>query len=118
MSDMGKGDRKALRVLLWAVTAAAAAGTVWFCASDGRSAAVTRAPSAAAGQSSGAVLDINTAGTGALEELPGIGPALAERIVETRKSNGPFAGPEALMQVPGIGPATWEGMEPFVYFGE
>lgn len=107
-----------MRALLWAATAAAAAVTLWLYAPASQRAAVTAGPSGQAGQSAGAVLDMNAAGTQELEELPGIGPALAERIVDHRAEHGPFAGPEALMDVPGIGPATWEDIRPFVYFGE
>ena len=115
---MGGERKNAARALLWAVTAILAAGTVWLYAADGRPGAVTQAPSSVAGRSGGAVLDINAAGTGALEELPGIGQTLAERIILARTENGPFDGPEALMAVPGIGPATWEDIAPYVYFGE
>ena len=113
----GKGG-KTIRALLWAATAVLAAATVWLYASGGPAAGLTRAPSGQAGQNPGAVLDINTADAAALEELPGIGPALAERIIEARGAGGPFDGPETLMQVQGIGPATWEDIEPFVYFGK
>ena len=114
--DMKSG--KMIRALLWAATAAAAAVTIWLYGAGDPGAEIVQAPSGQAGQSAGAVLDINTAGTDALEELPGIGPALAERIIQMRDAGGPFDGPEALMEVPGIGPATWEDIEPFVYFGE
>ena len=106
------------RALLWAVTAAAAAAVVWLSAPGTQRTDVTRQPVRLAAQAAGAVLDVNTAGTDALEELPGIGPALAERITDFRAENGPFDGPEALMAVQGIGPAVWAQMEPFVYFGK
>ncbi len=107
-----------MRALLWAVTAAAAAVMVWLYAPAAHTTPVTAGPSGTAARCRSAVLDLNAAGTGALEELPGIGPALAERIVDYRAENGPFDGPEAVMAVPGIGPATWADIEPFVYFGE
>ena len=43
-----------------------------------------------------------------LEELPGVGPAIAQRIVEHRENNGPFASVDGLLEVSGIGPATLE----------
>lgn len=49
------------------------------------------------------VLNINSAGIDSLVLLPGIGPALAARIVEYRNVNGPFSSPEELLQVKGIG---------------
>jgi competence protein ComEA len=40
-----------------------------------------------------------------LDALPGIGPVLAQRIVEHRSREGPFRSVEELDDVPGIGPA-------------
>ena len=61
------------------------------------------------GGASGTV-NINTASASELEKLPGIGPALAQRIVEYRDSHGPFASVDALTDVPGIGKAKLEGL--------
>jgi competence ComEA-like helix-hairpin-helix protein len=47
---------------------------------------------------------INRASARDLEALPGIGPSLAERIVEERKKAGPFRSPRDLVRVKGIGP--------------
>jgi hypothetical protein len=49
-------------------------------------------------------IDPNRANALELERLPGIGPALAGRIVADRDRRGPFPSPEALLRVPGIGP--------------
>jgi comEA protein len=51
-------------------------------------------------------VDINQAGSDELESLPGIGPALAERIIAYRNTHGPFESVEALQDVSGIGPQT------------
>ena len=110
--------QKWMRALLWAATAAAAAATVWLCAPASQRAAVTEGPSGQAGRNGSAVLDMNAAGVRELEELPGIGPTLAERIVDYRTEHGPFSGPEGLMDVSGIGPGVWADIQPFVYFGE
>lgn len=57
-----------------------------------------------AGPRSGAhCIDINAASAPALEELPGVGPALAQRIVEYREQNGPFSRVADLDSVSGIG---------------
>lgn len=53
-------------------------------------------------------VDINTASASELERLPGVGPALAKRIVEYRSAHGPFQSPDDLQQVQGIGPKTYE----------
>lgn len=54
------------------------------------------------------LVDVNRATAAELDELPGIGPVLAERIVAWREDTGPFASVDDLVSVPGIGPATLE----------
>lgn len=53
-----------------------------------------------------APLDVNTADAAGLDQLPGIGPVLAARILAWRTAHGPFGSVDALGDVPGIGPAT------------
>ena len=60
---------------------------------------------AAPGGSSGGLVDLNTADVAELDALPGIGPVLAQRIVEHRSREGPFRSVDQLDDVPGIGPA-------------
>jgi competence protein ComEA len=62
----------------------------------------TRAPVATP-----SAVNLNTANAAAFETLPGIGPALAARIVADREKNGPFARPEDIMRVPGIKSAIY-----------
>ena len=59
-------------------------------------------------------LDVNTASAAALERLPEVGPALAQRIVDDRRLHGPFHTPEALMRVKGIGPKTYDTLQDYV----
>jgi len=62
-------------------------------------------PGAAAGPGAGGAVNLNTADAAALDGLPGIGPVLAQRIVEHREQHGPFRTVDGLLDVPGIGPA-------------
>jgi competence protein ComEA len=58
-------------------------------------------------------VNINTADVEELDELPEVGPATAETIVEYRQSNGTFRSVDELEEIPGIGPTTLEKIEPF-----
>lgn len=64
-----------------------------------------------------ATVDPNRASAAELERLPGIGPALAERIVAWREANGPFRTLEDLVRVYGIGPATLARIRPYLKLG-
>lgn len=59
-------------------------------------------------------LNLNTADLAALDALPGIGPVMAQRIVEYRTAHGPFRSVEQLQDVSGIGEATLEGLRELV----
>ena len=69
------------------------------------------------GNSSSGMININTAGITELDKLPGIGPALAERIIQYRNDHGAFVKPEDLQKVSGIGAATYEKMASKVSVG-
>jgi competence protein ComEA len=62
-------------------------------------------------QGEGGKVNINTAGTDELNRLPGIGPVLADRIVEYREEHGPFTSLESLKNVPGIGEKKFKDLE-------
>jgi competence protein ComEA len=64
--------------------------------------------SADASSPGGQRVNINSATASELETLPGIGPALAQRIIDYRETNGPFRTPEDITQVTGIGERTLE----------
>ncbi|MGA9598537.1 MAG: helix-hairpin-helix domain-containing protein [Acidimicrobiia bacterium] len=55
-----------------------------------------------------AKIHINTATPSELEQLPGVGPVLAERIAAFRDENGPFDSVEDLLDVSGIGESKLE----------
>lgn len=59
-------------------------------------------------------VDLNAATAEELERLPEIGPSLAQRIIEYRRTLGRFQRAEELLQVPGIGPKTYEALRDHV----
>lgn len=61
-----------------------------------------------------APVNLNTASAAELDSLPGVGPAIAERILQWRELNGWFTSVDDLDEVSGIGPATLERLRPLV----
>lgn len=57
-------------------------------------------------------VDLNAADATEFAQLPGLGPATAARIVEHRRTHGPFASIDGLLDVPGIGAVTLDGLRP------
>jgi competence protein ComEA len=63
----------------------------------------------------GLPIDLNRASAQDLESVPGIGPALAQRIVDYRKAHGPFKKIDELQEkVLGFGPKKVEGIKPYL----
>ena len=74
-------------------------------------------PSTAAtapGAPTGALVNLNTADSVALESLPEVGPVTAQAIITWRDDNGGFTAVSELLEVNGIGDATLAAMAPFV----
>jgi len=63
-------------------------------------------------------VDLNVANRAELLQLPGIGEALAQRILAYRREHGPFQNVEELRRIRGIGPVTLEKLQPWVYVSE
>jgi len=55
-----------------------------------------------------AAVNINTAPAEELQELPGIGPVLAERVVQYRQAHGPFTSVDQIKEVKGVGETLFE----------
>jgi len=69
-----------------------------------------RVPREGEEQPESTTISINSASAEDLDELPGIGPVLAERIVADREANGPFSTLEDLARVAGVGDAVVEAL--------
>ena len=63
------------------------------------------------------IVDINTATSEQLQTLPGIGPVLAQRIIDYREANGPFQSIGELINVTGIGEKKLESIWDLVTTG-
>lgn len=70
-----------------------------------------------AGSSGIAMVDINSAGLTELQTLPGIGPVLAQRILDYRRENGPFERFSDLANVEGIGNGIMDQIAEYVIVG-
>lgn len=62
----------------------------------------------------GGPINLNTAGVEQLDELPRVGPAIAQRIVDWREQNGRFSSVDDLLGVPGIGEKMLAGLRDLV----
>lgn len=61
-----------------------------------------------------APINVNSATVADLETLPEVGPALAQRIIDSRNAEGPFTSVDDLRRVKGIGPKKLEAIRPYV----
>lgn len=105
-----RADQAAVAVLVLAGLAATIGWWGWQGGYRGRLIEVERAePQVASFQ-----VDVNQADWPELVQVPGIGPTLAERIIQSRQTQGPFRSHDDLLRVRGIGPKTLEQIRPYL----
>jgi len=63
-------------------------------------------------------VNINTANSAELQQVPGIGPATAEKILQMRKSYGAFKSVDDLLSIRGLGPKRLEKMRKYLTVGK
>ncbi len=105
-----RSDQAAVAVL---ITIALAAMIGWWVFGGGRHGRWIEAEEAVP-QTVHFVVDINAAEEPELIQLPGIGPTLARRIIETRQTSGRFLRPDDLRRVKGIGEKKLAKLRPYV----
>ena len=99
------------RTLMAAILGIAVSAT----AASAQSKATT--PKAAATATAAAPVNLNTATVEQLATIPGVGPKMAERIIDYRQKNGGFKKIEDLMNVSGVGEKSFLKMKPLITVG-
>ena len=82
--------------------------------SDDTSLVLPGATEASSSGSSQDLININTASVEELDSLPGIGPTIAQRIIDYRDENGPFQTIEDILNVSGVGPSTFDQIKDLI----
>jgi len=76
--------------------------------------AQSKAPAPKPAATAAAPVNLNTATAEQLATIPGVGPKMAERIIDYRQKNGGFKKVEDLMNVSGVGEKSFLKMKPLI----
>jgi len=79
--------------------------------------AQSKAPAPKTTATAAAPVNLNTATAEQLATIPGVGPKMAERIIDYRQKNGGFKKVEDLMNVSGVGEKSFLKMKPLITVG-
>jgi competence protein ComEA len=105
-----RSDQAAVAVLVLVALAAVVAWWLYYGGSRDQLVEIDQAPP----QTAAFQVDVNQADWPELAQLPGIGPTLARRIIESRQTDGPFQNHDDLQRVRGIGPKTLDKLRPYL----
>ena len=117
MGQKGKVTKTEIFLLLLTVVFVLLMAVLYFSGASGSAAGsyvVTPQKGSGASEVTVQKVDLNTADLEMLQSLEGIGPVLAQRIIDWRENGGVFCKPEDLLQIEGIGEATLEAVRDFI----
>jgi comEA protein len=113
---MIRQKQRVTELLLAVVTAAMIVWVICFWSADNSQPVILQQLTIQTLDNTDSLLDLNHATSEELQSLPGIGPVLAQRILDWREENGSFQSVEDVLSVKGIGQATYEKISPYITY--